>query len=194
MFGPAPEAKAAGKKRGAEEDTITLKFSQAAEYRGSAMDQTSGGVEAVPGPMTQPEGQEPAPMEQDARGELTPEEQEAWNRSQMARAAEIGEDLAKKITAEKEEAAAKEAPRAKGSAGKGRSPDPERILRRSLRSPSKGKDKKAGDTGIAPSLESVLEEGEDKKVPSDEEAEESQEDGEEEKVEEKSEAPPEDEI
>eukprot|EP00972_Heterocapsa_arctica_P108010 15907430-Heterocapsa_arctica.AAC.1 len=69
-------------------------------------------------------------MDQDARGELTQEELEAWNRSQKARAAELGEDLAEQITAAKEEAAAKEASSAKGSAGKGRSPNPERMHRK----------------------------------------------------------------
>eukprot|EP00972_Heterocapsa_arctica_P114950 16445291-Heterocapsa_arctica.AAC.1 len=62
-----------------------------------------------------------------------------------------------------------------------------------MRSRSKDKDKKAEDAGNAPPLEAVLEEGETKKVPSDEEDEEEAEDGEEEKAQEKTEAPQENE-
>jgi hypothetical protein len=157
------------------------------------MDQSAGGAEAVPGQMTQPEGQEPAPMELDAGADLTPSEQEAWNRSQIARAAELGEDLAIQLTAAKEEAAAKAATGAKGSEGNGRSPNPERILRRAMRSPSKDKDKKAEDAGSASPLDAVLEEGESKKVPSDEEGEEEAEDAEEDDAQGKKGTPQEDE-
>ena len=136
--------------------------------------------------------QQPAPMEQDAGGELTQEEQESWDKSQLARAEELGKELADKLMAAKEEAAAKEATRAKGSPGKGRSPNPDRILRRAMRSPYKDKDRKGEDAEDAPSLEPVLEEGESRRVPSDEEGDEAEEDAEAEKAQEHPEGPPED--
>eukprot|EP00972_Heterocapsa_arctica_P030944 4550649-Heterocapsa_arctica.AAC.1 len=83
------------------------------------IDDSTGGAAEVPGQMTQPEGQEPAPMNLDAGADLTQEEQEAWNRSQIARAEELGLDLAAQLTAAKEEAAATEASKTRESAGKG---------------------------------------------------------------------------
>eukprot|EP00972_Heterocapsa_arctica_P035337 5199228-Heterocapsa_arctica.AAC.1 len=154
--------------------------------------ETPGAAAAVPGAMTQPDGQQPAPMEQDAGGEFTQEEQELWDKSQSARAAELGRELAGKLMAEKEEAAAKETTKGKGSPGKGRSPNLERIARRALRSPYKEKDRKGGEEEESPTLEPVLEEGESRRVPSDEEGEEAEEDAEAEKAQELPEGPPED--
>eukprot|EP00972_Heterocapsa_arctica_P038498 5672622-Heterocapsa_arctica.AAC.1 len=91
-------------------------------------------------------------MDLDAGGApLTQEEMEAWNRSETQRAVELGEEIAEKLIAAQKEAAATEALRAKGSAGKGRSPSAERTQRRALRSPSM--DGRAGDTENATPLE-----------------------------------------
>ena len=124
----------------------------------------------VPGAMTQPEEQQAKPMELDGGdgSALTQEEQEQWDRSELARAAELGKELADKLTAAKEEAAAKEASKGIGSPGKARSPKEEKVARRALRSPYK---KKEGDEEDPPPLESVREEADSRKVPSDEEGE-----------------------
>eukprot|EP00972_Heterocapsa_arctica_P040533 5972152-Heterocapsa_arctica.AAC.1 len=116
--------------------------------------------------MTQGEPQDPVPMEQDPGSDLTPEEQEAWNKSEAARAEELGMAMAAELTAAKEEAT-KSAEARKPS----RSPDSERVLRRALRSPSRERNSKAGGGGSSPMLAPVLEEGAEQKVPSDEEEE-----------------------
>eukprot|EP00972_Heterocapsa_arctica_P023347 3439594-Heterocapsa_arctica.AAC.1 len=97
------------------------------------MDLCTGGVDAVPGAMTQPGSQEPLPMEQDEpRGPLTQEEQESWDRSQAAKALELGEALAKQLIAD-QNAAAAPGTRERDSPGRGRAPNPERMQRRAER-------------------------------------------------------------
>jgi hypothetical protein len=129
----------------------------------------------VPGAMTQPEVQSPKPMELDGGdgSALTQEEQEQWDRSELTRAAEIGREMAEKLTAAKEEAAAKGAPKGTGSPGKARTPSLERIARRALaRSPYKKQENEEEDL---PPLETVSEEADAKKVPSDGEGEQGEE-------------------
>jgi hypothetical protein len=111
-------------------------------------------------------------MEQDPGADLTPEEQEAWNKSEAARAEELGMAMAAELTAAKEEATkSAEAKKARESGSKSRSPDPERVLRRALRSPSREKNSKAEGGDKSPPLASVLEEGAEQRVPSDEQEE-----------------------
>eukprot|EP00972_Heterocapsa_arctica_P061883 9122584-Heterocapsa_arctica.AAC.1 len=80
--------------------------------------------------------------------------------------------MAAELTAAKEEAAkSAEAKKERESGSMSRSPDPERVLRRALRSPSRVKNSKAEGGEEAPPLAAVLEEGAEQKVPSDEEEE-----------------------
>eukprot|EP00972_Heterocapsa_arctica_P104053 15335081-Heterocapsa_arctica.AAC.1 len=81
------------------------------------------GAAAVPGCMTQPEVQASKPMELDDVGgeELSLEEKEQWAASERARAEDLGKELAGKLTAAKEEAAAQAAAQGHGSPSKARS-------------------------------------------------------------------------
>jgi hypothetical protein len=128
----------------------------------------------VPGAMSQPESQPPKAMEVDGTGggDLTQEEQEQWDSLERTRAAELGREMAERLTAAKEEAAAK---KDVDSPGKARTPCKERMARRATaRSPYKKREDEEEDT---PPLEAVIEEADAKKVPS--ETEEGQEEGEE---------------
>jgi hypothetical protein len=98
---------------------------------------------------------------------LTQEEQEQWDQSELARAAELGKELADKLTASQEEAAAREAEKGKGSPGKGRTTKEEKAARRAQRSPYR----KQGEEEGSPLLEAVQEEAGSKKIPSDAEDE-----------------------
>jgi hypothetical protein len=134
---------------------------------------TFAGAAEVPGSMSQAAGQEPKPMDLDGGGgsPLSQEEQELWEKSEAARAEELGIDLARKITAAKEEAAAQAAAQGTGSPGKARSQQEEKAGRRSAsRSPYR---RKEGEGEVDPAaLEPVREEADNKKVPTDDEAEE----------------------
>ena len=94
---------------------------------------------------------------------LTPEEQALWDRSELARAEELGKELADQITASQGEAAAREAEQGKGSPGKGRTTKEEKVARRAQRSPYRKKEDGEG----TPTLEAVQEEAGDKNIPSD---------------------------
>eukprot|EP00972_Heterocapsa_arctica_P086700 12781256-Heterocapsa_arctica.AAC.1 len=68
--------------------------------------------------------------------------------------------MAAELTAAKDEAAkSAEAKNARETGSKSRSPDPERVLRRALRSPSREKNSEAEGGEKAPPLAAVLEEG-----------------------------------
>eukprot|EP00972_Heterocapsa_arctica_P092486 13641125-Heterocapsa_arctica.AAC.1 len=82
------------------------------------------------------------------------------------------------MTLAQEEAAAMEARKARESAGNSRLPDPERVHRRALRSPSRDREDAAAEAEPAPALEPVTEEGANRKVPSEAEEEEEGEEGE----------------
>eukprot|EP00972_Heterocapsa_arctica_P052907 7788259-Heterocapsa_arctica.AAC.1 len=75
------------------------------------MDDTGGSAAAVPGPMTQ----EPIPMDQEPGSDLTEDEQEAWNKSEKARAEELGMAMAAELTLTQEAAAATKAKEARES-------------------------------------------------------------------------------
>jgi hypothetical protein len=122
--------------------------------------------------MTQPEEQRVKPMELDGGdgSALTQEEQEQWDRSELARAAELGKEMADKLTAAKEEAAAKAASQDVGSPGKARTPKEEKASRRALsRSPYKKKEGEEEEE--PPTLASVREEADSKRIPTDDEGE-----------------------
>jgi hypothetical protein len=127
----------------------------------------------VPGAMSQLEAQTPKAMDVDGTGggELTQEEQEQWDLLERTRAAELGREMAEKLTAAKEEAAAK---RDVDSPGKARTPCKDRMARRENARPYKKQDdEEEGKSQLA----AVLEEADATKVPSD--AEEGQEEEEE---------------
>ena len=131
------------------------------------------GAAEVPGTMSQPGEQAPKPMELDG-GEgrtLSQEEQELWDKSELARAVELGMEMAGKLTAAKEEAAAQSAAQGTGSPGKARSPQDEKAGRRAAsRSPYR---RKEGEGEVDPAaLEPVSDEADNKNVPTDDEAEE----------------------
>eukprot|EP00972_Heterocapsa_arctica_P101965 15022863-Heterocapsa_arctica.AAC.1 len=92
----------------------------------------------------------------------------------MKRAEELGLALAAELVSAQEEEAAKAAKVARESSSPGRTPDPKRVNRRAQRSPSKDKEGKASAEEEATALKPVLEEGENTKVPSDEEEEEAE--------------------
>jgi hypothetical protein len=128
---------------------------------------------AVPGSMTQPGEQSPKPMELDG-GEgkaLSQEEQEQWARSERAREEELGLEAAARLATAKEEAAAQGAAQGTVPAGKGRSPKEEKAARRAAsRSPYRKRDEEEEVDPTA--LETVSEEADGKKVPTDNEEEE----------------------
>ncbi len=136
-------------------------------------EETFAGAAEVPGFMSQPGEQEPKPMELDGGGgsPLSQEEQELWDKSEHARAVELGIEMAGKLTAAKEEAAAQAAAQGTGSPGKARSPQDEKAGRRAAsRSPYR---RKEGEGEVDPAaLEPVREEADNKKVPTDDEGEE----------------------
>jgi hypothetical protein len=117
----------------------------------------------VPGAMSQQESQPPKAMDVDGTGggELTQEEQEQWDSLERTRAAELGREMAERLTVAKEEAAAK---RDVDSPGKARTPCMNRMARRANARPYKKHDEEEEE---APSLEAVLEEADAKKIPSD---------------------------
>ena len=122
----------------------------------------------VPGPMSQ-EQQGAAPMDLDGGNgsPLTPEEQALWYRSEIARAEELGKELADQRTASQGPAAASAAEHGKGAPGKGRPTKEEKAARRALRSPYRKKEEEEGTS----TLEAVQEEAGERKIPSDEEDE-----------------------
>jgi sRNA-binding protein len=135
-------------------------------------EETFAAAAAVPGAMTQPEEQGAKPMELDGGegGALTQDEQEQWDRSELARAAELGKEMAEKLTAAKEEAAAKAASQTGGSPGKARTPKDEKAARRATsRSPYRKKEGEEDED--PPSLATVREEADHKKIPTDDEGE-----------------------
>ena len=172
-LGPAAEVQPAGRKRGPAEEAGAYQRKQEAILSGAAMEEEPfAGAAAVPGAMTQPGEQAPKPMELDGGegGALSQEEQEQWDRSELARAEELGMELAGKLTAAKEEAAAKAAAQGTGSPGKVRTPKDEKAARRAAsRSPYR---KKEGEGEEDPTpLATVSEEADHRKVPTDDEAE-----------------------
>ena len=121
------------------------------------------------------EVQSAKPMDLDDVGgeELSQEEKEQWAASERARAEELGRELAGKITAAKEEAAAQAAAQGPGSPCKARTAKEDKAARRSAsRSPYR---KKEGEEEVDPNaLESVCEEADNRKVPTDDEGEEAE--------------------
>jgi hypothetical protein len=171
-LGPAAEGLPGTRKRGPAEEAGAFQRKQEAITAGRAMDEDLfAGAAEVPGSMSQVAGQEPKPMDLDGGGgsPLSLEEQALWERSEeAARAEELGLDIARKITAAKEEAASQAAAQGPGSPGKARSQQDEKAGRRAAsRSPYRRKEGE-GEVDTA-ALEPVTEEADNKKVPTDDE-------------------------
>jgi hypothetical protein len=173
-LGPAAEAQPAGRKRGPAEEAEDYQRKEEANLSGAAMEvDPLAEAAAVPGNMTQPGEQAPKPMDLDGGegGALSQDEQDQWDRSELARAKELGLEVAGKLAAAKEEAAALAAAQGTLSPGKVRSPKEEKAARRAAsRSPYRKRDEE-GEVDPT-TLETVSEEADGKKVPTDDEGEE----------------------
>ena len=170
-LGPAAEMQAGGRKRGAAEEAGAYQRKQEAIASGAAMEEDFlDGAAAVPGCMTQPEGQASKPMQVDdvGGGELSQEEKEQWAASERARERDLGLEL------DEEEAAAQAAAQDHGSPSKARPAKGDKAARRAAsKSPYRKKEGEGEEDPDAP-LESVREEADTKKVPSDDEGEEAE--------------------